>query len=62
MKIIAHGNGYEYTVNYIEFERNGDVKHILGFMDLYGKKDYPIGAAAECMELYENVTLTISKD
>ena len=62
MKIIAHGNGHEYTVNFIDFEKDGTIKHILGFMEFAGKKDYPIGASAEYMNLYKDIALTITGD
>ena len=61
MKIIAHGNGHEYTVNHIEFKKDGTIKHISGFMEWNGKKDYPIGAHADHMDLYKNIALTITR-
>ena len=61
MKIIARGNHHTYTVNYIEFKKDGTVNYIKGFMDFNGQKDFPIGAHAEYMDLYENVSLTIER-
>ena len=40
-------------------KQDGTIKHITGFIDLYGNKIYPIGAHAECMNLDKNVTLTM---
>lgn len=59
MKIIAHGNGHTYTVNYIEFKGDGTVKWVYGFMDWHGHKNHPIGANAKCINLDKEVKLEV---
>lgn len=64
MRIIAHDkkNNLEWRVNYIDFGRNGKIKHIRGLTTFHGIEDYPIGGHADYVDLDKTVELEVIYD
>ena len=62
MKIIAKGNEHTYTVNHIEFEKDGTIKYIKGYFEWAGVKDYPIGGHADYMDIDRKIKLEVVYD
>ena len=64
MKIMAHDNKNHcvWSVNYIEFLPNGTIKHIKGLTEMFGRKDYPIGAHTDYVNLDKILELEVIND
>ena len=64
MKIIAHDNKNHciWGVNYIEFLSDGTIIHIKGLTEMFGRKDYSIGAHIDYVNLDKILKLEVIDD